>query len=572
MKDHKIIAAIGAIILVGGGYFWHSKSHSNTTKAQYITQAAEKTTISVAVPASGQVSAESQIDLKPGSAGALVQVSAKAGDEVKSGQVIAVVDQSSNNVVQAQARATLMKAQADYDKLIAGLTGSDLTAVQKTVNDAQTLLDKAATDLNKAQRDYNTAVSEQQQAVERANTKLLNSGLEALPNNSLNTMTATVSGTYTGSKEDSYIISFYETGNGTYYQVSGLSGHSNHFEMGLNLPVGNGLYVNFTSSGTFYEHATFYTIDVPNKTSSDYQTNLNAYNDALLEQKKALQSAQDQIDSSNVALKNAQDNLKNAQIAFDAKIAPPKTADVTTAKAAILSAQAQLESTQNNYNNNILKSPFDGIVAAINNKKADQVTSATVVATVITKKQLATVSLNEVDAAKVTVGQKATLTFDALEDLSLTGQAVEIGTLGAVTQGVVSYVVKIGFDTQDQRVKPGMSVSANIITQVKTDVLAVPSSAVKTNSGGKYVQMLDALDQPQNKNVEVGISNDSMTEITSGLNLGDEVVTQTITSPTQSTNRNTTTGIPGLGGNVRLNGGFGGGGVGGNRTFNNNAR
>ena len=70
--------------------------------------------------------------------------------------------------------------------------------------------------------------------------------------------------------------------------------------------------------------------------------------------------------------------------------------------------------------------------------------------------------MNEVDAAKISVGNKTTLTFDATEDLTLTGKVAQIDTIGTVEQGVVSYKVKIAFDTQDERIKPGMTANASI--------------------------------------------------------------------------------------------------------------
>lgn len=540
IKQHKIITSLIAIALLGGGYFWYNKTHTNTAQAQYVTGYAEKTTITVAVSASGQVSAENQIDLKPGGSGKLTEVNVKTGDEVKSGQVIAVVDQSNNYVTLSQAQAQVLQAQANYDKLIAGLAGSDLITAQRIVLKAQEAIDKT-------KNDYNQTIIDQQQAVDKAYNTLLNSGLSLEQSDLITTAGVTLTGSYTGIKEAKYSINLYDTtGAGLYYSVSGLD---NKFESGpanrgFSRPLGNGLYITFSTTGNLYSSTTW-TIDVPNKTSSQYYTNLSSYNTALQNQTKTITTAQDNI-------KSAEEALMDAQLAFDVKIAPPDNTDVASAKASLLSAQAQLQSASNNYNNNVLKAPFDGIIAALNNKKGEQVTASTVVATIITKEQLATVSLNEVDASKIKTGQKTTLTFDAIENLNLTGQVVEVGSLGTVTQGVVSYAIKIGFDTQDERVKSSMSITADIITDVKTDILAVPSSAIKTDGNGKYVQMLGSNGQPQNFPVEVGISNNTMTEITSGLSDGEQIVTSVITPTVSgaSTTRTGTSGIsiPGLGG------------------------
>ena len=76
-----------------------------------------------------------------------------------------------------------------------------------------------------------------------------------------------------------------------------------------------------------------------------------------------------------------------------------------------------------------------------------------------------------------------------------------------------------------------MAASGNIIIDSKTDVLTVPLTAVKTQNGQNYVVVLKD-DNPQNMPVEVGISSDTLTEIISGINEGDLVVTGQTSSVT----------------------------------------
>jgi HlyD family secretion protein len=190
--------------------------------------------------------------------------------------------------------------------------------------------------------------------------------------------------------------------------------------------------------------------------------------------------------------------------------------------------------------------PFDGVIANVAVKKGDSVSSGTTVATIITTQKIAEVSLNEVDVANVKVGQKATLTFDAVENLSITGEVAQVDTIGTVSSGVVTYDVKINFDTQDDRVKSGMSVSASIITETSQDVLEVPSSAIKTSNNVSYVLQLGSqytdtsstgvvsAEAPTQTQVETGLSDDTYTEITSGLKEGDLIVVKTIKSSTTS--------------------------------------
>jgi HlyD family secretion protein len=216
-----------------------------------------------------------------------------------------------------------------------------------------------------------------------------------------------------------------------------------------------------------------------------------------------------------------------------------------------------------------LRAPFDGTITGITIKKGDAVTSGTSIATLLTPQKIAEIALNEVDASKISLGQKATLSFDAVDGLSLTGKVSEIDALGTVSQGVVTYTVKITFDAEDARVKPGMSVSAAIITDVKQNVLMVPNSAVKLSGDARYVEVptvpvaTDATanvsgivfnEPPREQSIQMGISNDTSTEIISGLQEGDQIIVRTITPTTGQTTQTPTFfgGNQARGGNFRV--------------------
>lgn len=230
-----------------------------------------------------------------------------------------------------------------------------------------------------------------------------------------------------------------------------------------------------------------------------------------------------------------------------------------------------LEKARENYENCFILAQFDGKIAKINSKEGDLVSPSTVLFTLISEEKIAEISLNEIDAAKVKLGQKATLTFDAVPDLVLTGRVVEVDTVGTVSQGVVSYGIKIILDSDDERIKPSMSVTAEIIVDAKTNVLVLPNSAIKTQGNSKYVELVDVPEElkkqlktgsqiilpkgilVKNQNVETGISNDTFTEIISGLKEGDIVILAKV-SPQTAQTRTTQTQfrfqIPGMGGRV----------------------
>ena len=188
-------------------------------------------------------------------------------------------------------------------------------------------------------------------------------------------------------------------------------------------------------------------------------------------------------------------------------------------------------------------------------------TSNQAVASIITgNATTVSVSIAEVDAPQIQVGQEATITFDALPNQTFTGKVMGINTTGAVTSGVTTYPAVIQLDdTSNASILPNMSATANIITKVDDNVLLVPSAAVQTVGTTSTVRVLKN-GQVSTVTVQTGDMSNSQTVITSGLSEGDTVVTSAISTATTST----ATTSPFSGG-LRL-GSFGGGGGGGATT------
>jgi len=165
------------------------------------------------------------------------------------------------------------------------------------------------------------------------------------------------------------------------------------------------------------------------------------------------------------------------------------------------------------------------------------------------------VDVSESDIAKIQNNQAATITLDSISDKTFTGKVVGVNKTGSVSSGVTNYPIMVQFDTLPDGVLPNMSATAGIIIQTKTDVLTVPSAAISGSGDQTTIQILFN-NQPQTKNVQTGISSDTDTEITSGLNEGDAVITGTVSAATTSSNSSGS--VFGL----RTGSGFGGGGLG----------
>jgi HlyD family secretion protein len=233
-----------------------------------------------------------------------------------------------------------------------------------------------------------------------------------------------------------------------------------------------------------------------------------------------------------------------------------------------ISAQKlSLQQAQNNYDDYFIKAPFDGVLARLSVKSTDTVSNGTTIGTLISSQKIATITLNEVDVEKVRVGQNAELTFDAIQGLKIAGTVITVDLVGTVSQGVVNYNVELSLDEQDERIKSGMSVTADIKTETTQNVIIVPNSSVKTQGRMNYVEVfenplpmikgntpLTSIIPPIQKKVEIGTSNDSFTEIISGINEGDQVVVRTITTAVVAKTTPTIFSAAGVGGNRNIGG------------------
>lgn len=150
----------------------------------------------------------------------------------------------------------------------------------------------------------------------------------------------------------------------------------------------------------------------------------------------------------------------------------------------------------------------------------------------------AMVNLTEIDVTKVSPGQKVTLTLDAFPGKTFTGKVSTINTSGSVSSGVTTYPTTITFDTALNNIYPNMAVNAKILTSIKDNVVLVPSGAVQTSNGQSVVRVMRN-NEVTPVSVEIGDSNDTQTEIISGIGEGDVVVTGMTSSTTRTGGSNT---------------------------------
>ncbi len=577
---HRIIAGIIILAIAGGGYFGYKTLKGDEGETRYVLAAVEKGTIVTSISGSGQVSVSDQIDIKPKVSGDIVAIYVKKDQEVKTGQLIAELDSK-------DAQKTIRDAQVALDNAKTNLNELLSQPDAKSLLQAQNALAQAERDLSDAKENYDQVNID----AERSLATAYDDGYSAVSSNffklpgymqDLKDIMGTeeseqkyVSGYRLILGSDSLFIQkfiddyrqandFFEKNFASFRSVSRGDSRDTIYQLiGDSLETAKAIERALESARHMYDAITVqnYKYLAISSYIDKMQPKLESDVSSVYSNVSSLQRIKDNIDDTNkntpkkiedakLSIQSAQEKLDEKKLALDELMAGASSQDIESQRNVVAQKEDALSDAKEKLANCFVRAPFDGIIAEAdsNIKKGDSVSSGTVLATLITKQKIAEITLNEVDIAKVKVGQKATITFDAIEDLNMTGQVVEINTLGTVSQGVVTYDVKILFDAQDERIKPGMTISATIITDVKQNVLLVPNSAVKSRGGASYVEMLNEIssDQllagaannagvtsktsPLQQTIGVGLSNDSVTEVTEGLNEGDVIVERSISA------------------------------------------
>lgn len=583
---NKKIFAIFLIILLIGGYFGFKKIKEKEQKQRYVLTEVKKGTIISTVSGSGQILALDQIDIKPKISGEVLKIFVEKGKEVKAGDLILKLDDSDFQKAVNDAERSLETAKIELEKLLKPVDELSLLQAENSLAQAKEAKQRAQDNLEKVYQDgFNSVVNA------FVDIPAVMAGLENIlfgydfNRNQWNLHYYTDMTKIYDQRAVQYFQDAYDS-----YQVAKKAYDQNFADYKL---------VNLYSEKEVIEKLIDETYETTKKISDatkNAQNLIQFYKDTLDKHNLKTEPLADNhlsllisyiaktnthylnllsikrvIKDSKESVLNAERLIKEKEEYLEKLKAGPEELDIRLKRILVQQKEDALKTAKENLAKCSIYAPFDGLISDIKVKKGDSVSSATVLANLISKQKIAEISLNEIDAAKVKVGQKATLTFDALPDVTLTGKVLEIDTVGTVSQGVVSYGVKIALDTDDERIKPSMSVTAEIVTNVKSDVFTLQNNAIKTRGNLKYVELIEASEklkkqlkigsqvtlpkgiQIKNQIVETGISNDTFTEIVSGLKEGDIVILtkvspQTIQTPSSQTQFRFQ--IPGIGGGV----------------------
>ena len=241
-----------------------------------------------------------------------------------------------------------------------------------------------------------------------------------------------------------------------------------------------------------------------------------------------IRAAQIVVDKAQIAVDKAKNDLDEAKNDLD-----EAKNDLDKAKNDLDKAKTDLEKT-------VILAPFGGVISAVNVKEGDKLSSVNYATTTIIEIIDPTIirlkaKLDEIDIPSVELNQRAVIEVDALPELQLEGEVAYINPVSIEESDVVLYEVTIDFDVpQGSGLKSGMSATAELVVDERSNILLVPNRTIKNDDEGNPVVEVMVDEQIQEQSVVVGISDGYQTEIVAGLHEGELVVIETSAKPEPS--------------------------------------
>ena len=213
------------------------------------------------------------------------------------------------------------------------------------------------------------------------------------------------------------------------------------------------------------------------------------------------------------------------------------TESIQSASESLRSAEISMQNQQDTMSNYTITSPISGTIIEKDAQQGEALTSGSTLCVIYDLNYLEMViNVDELQISSLSVGQKVQLTADAVTDKTYVGTVTRVSMKGSSSGGTTTYPITIRIDETDG-LRPGMNANAEIVVAEASNALVVPNAAVirggyvlvtkKSPSAANAVEDMDAPEGYVYVKVETGVSDDSYTQIKSGLQEDDTVAYDT---------------------------------------------
>lgn len=486
-----VAAAAGAVFLISGG-----GNKAASRDVTYAETTPVRQDVSNSLSGTGTLNPANTYTVKSLVDGKILTGGFEEGDKVEEGDVLYTIDSSDASTNLEKASIALQQAQRSYDKTV------DLQYVRAEV-------DGTVSSLKVAKGDQVT--SGQEVAVIRDSSKML-----------LNLLfpAADAANFSVGQSADVMLDGTFETLKGTITAITG----TDELSTGNLLVRTVTIRVNNAGGLTTAQAATASVNGVSSIASATF---------AYQAERTLTAQAGGTVSAINV---QEGDAVSKGDILIELT-GDDLTESIQSASESLRSAEISMQNQQDNMSNYTITSPISGTIIEKDAKQGDALTSGSTLCVIYDLSYLEMViNVDELQIGALSVGQKVQITADAVADKTYVGTVTRVSMKGSSSGGTTTYPITIRIDNTDG-LRPGMNANAEIVVAEANNALVVPNAAVirggyvlvskKSPSAANAVEDMDAPDGYVYVKVETGVSDDSYTEIKSGLQEDDTVAYDT---------------------------------------------
>ena len=543
MKKIFIIGGVILIVLVAGGYFYFGRE----VAPEYEYMVAKRGDLVQEVSVTGKVKPAEAVDLAFEKSGKITRTTVKVGDKIKSGQILAQLEDSELKAQVAQVEASLESARAKLAGLKKGAREEELRVAEVKVKNAETTLADARLNLENTRQKAEADLKEDYDGALAAAVKSL-----SIAAHSLFVITDIQNARFADYDQQSVevadakaaavaaLLGAYGSGRSGNDYLSQLNG-------GAKLAVGYAQSYppdeNIDSALSLLKDAlqklklALDAIPVLPTFTATESANLNTEKTNIANELSTISGKQQAVEVQKVinqnAIASAQASINAASGAFQSakdelalKKAGSSVEAIAAQEAQVNEAEARLQASRAQLSKSVLQSPIDGVVTKQDAKAGEIVSANLPIISIISSTRFEIeANVPEADIAKVKIGDSARVTLDAYgNDVIFEAKVAEIDPAETMVEGVATYKTTLIFTKDDERVKSGMTANIDIETARREGVVFIPRRATVKRDVDTIVFMASGI-QPAERVVKLGlVGSDGNVEVVEGLSEGEQII------------------------------------------------
>lgn len=513
-------ALLVVVLVVGGVLLTQGQSQAQTAVATGDIVEAFIGDLSASATASGQVTAREEAQLAFQTSGTVADIYVSVGDRVQAGDPLLALDSADLERAVNNAQQTVVIQENNLATLLESASAADVAAAEAAVVSARANLERlqnspTAEDMAAAEADVRAANADVNAAAARLNDLQAAADPDALQAAQIELELAQTAATQAAEQHSTILVT-----------------EPNEF-------LGEDRLAELEASARASALQANARLEAAQEALADLQggdANAIAGAQAGLAAATAQRDlAQAQLDlllagPTEAQLAQAEAQLAQAEAGLDQLLRGPTDVQVTQAEVALEQARIGLQQAEQNLARATLTAPFAGTVTAVTVHEGELV-GGVVLALVDDNNLEVVLSVDEVDLADLEVGQPAVITLETWPDQEIDGEVAAIAPSATTGTGaLVTYEVYLTLGETDLPVLVGMTANADLVTGRRMDVLLLPNAAINADRDeGTYSVNLVSRDTDGTVtttavSVTIGLRDSQYTQITGGIEAGDEVL------------------------------------------------